>query len=126
MVARVRLPPDPASAGEARRFVDKALVARDFNGDRQAVLLVVSELATNAIVHARTDFEVEVDVEDDHVRVEVHDGDDTHLPQRAEGGIGIGGHGLVLVDELTDHWGCGYAGPGDKVVWFTVDGPLRD
>jgi anti-sigma regulatory factor (Ser/Thr protein kinase) len=49
---RLRLPPEPASAGAARRFVTEALKSCDI--DVGLVVLLVSELVSNVVLHAHT------------------------------------------------------------------------
>ena len=70
-------PATSASVGQARRFlVGQLPPAVSRNGDADGVVLMLSELATNAVQHAATDFEVAVYVAPDgsRVRVEVRDG----------------------------------------------------
>lgn len=100
----------------------------------QDLLVVVSELVSNAVRHAATPFEVAVALAaagpagDAAVRVEVTDG--CAVPPRpAHPGVhraavdGIGGQGLHLVDALADHWGH-HPRPGvvpaGKTVWAEV------
>ena len=67
-----------------RRYVRSALteLAADPGGDDlvDLLLLTTSELATNAVLHARTDFSVRVRVSDSQVRIEVSDGN-IRMPQ---------------------------------------------
>jgi hypothetical protein len=74
---RATFEPVPASARAARQFVGDYLSASDATGGLDLVLVLVSELATNSIVHARTVFDVWVDVTGRGVRVGVDDLDDT-------------------------------------------------
>jgi hypothetical protein len=76
--------------------------------------LVTSELASNAVRHAATPFEVLVDLGAGHVRIEVRDGSE-RLPRR-EGSTGPTGRGLTVVDRLASAWGSAPSGRG-KVVW---------
>ena len=76
--------------------------------------LVTSELASNAVRHAATPFEVLVDLAGGRVRIEVRDGSE-RLP-RQEGPNGSTGRGLVVVDRLASAWGSAPSGRG-KVVW---------
>jgi anti-sigma regulatory factor (Ser/Thr protein kinase) len=104
----------------ARDFVAGALEDQGFHGDTDVVLLLASELVTNAVRHARTPFEVTVDVDDEAVRVAVIDGDTEHVPQmRHPGPDDTNGRGLVLVDQLSTYWGSDRTG-GGKAVWFKV------
>ena len=83
------------------------------------MLVLTSELATNAVLHARTPFEVSVTVTDEAVLVCVGDGMDGHprSPVQSEGREN--GRGIVLVRALADEWGVQPGdGPGGKAVWF--------
>jgi anti-sigma regulatory factor (Ser/Thr protein kinase) len=104
----------------ARRFV------RGFLGDaganarcQQVGELLVSELVTNALVHARTSARMWVSVTDGVARVEVTDDGPGHPRLRVPGPDG--GYGLWLTDMLATSWGatCHDDAPG-KTVWFTV------
>jgi len=106
---------------EARRLVRRALV--DAGEDMvDAAELVTSELVTNAVVHAGTHIDINVELWADRVRVEVADGS-PHLPESRRYGANAGtGRGLVMVEELSDDWGAFRQGPGGKgkVVWFEI------
>jgi anti-sigma regulatory factor (Ser/Thr protein kinase) len=88
------------------------------------VRLIASELATNAIVHAGTEFtlrltglseEVVLAVED-----EIGDGaiplDAVSRPQQRLSSD-IGGRGLLIVGMLSKEWGVTSERPGFKTVW---------
>lgn len=89
------------------------------------VILLASEVATNAIVHTASGedgtFKVVVHALDGMVRVEVHDGGSETLP-----GIGsaddeaVSGRGLGFVEELATRWGH-HGNRDGRVVWFEVD-----
>jgi anti-sigma regulatory factor (Ser/Thr protein kinase) len=115
IVDRLRLPPEPSSAGAARRFVAAAL---DAGGEvAELAVLLVSELASNAVLHARTPFEVVVHVDEGHLRVEVSDLDSRLPSLRTYARESITGRGLHMVAASADRWGFD-AQPGGKVVWF--------
>jgi serine phosphatase RsbU (regulator of sigma subunit) len=158
-VVRATLPGSPLAPGNARRIVRAALtewertagpdtVTERFAAD---VLVVVSELVTNAVVHAGTDVDLVCRLEDrpqgSHqdrhqdrpqgaaddpagLVVEVSD----HHPSRAvrdDGaehpyGIPEYGRGLRLVSSLSSAWGITYR-PGSKTVWalLPLDGALN-
>ncbi len=104
-----------------RDFVTSVLLDQAFEGDADAVLLLVSELATNAVRHAGTPFEVTVDVRETGVRVAVIDGDLVNLPRlRRPGTQETSGRGLLIVDELAERWGTEEMDGGSKAVWFTL------
>jgi anti-sigma regulatory factor (Ser/Thr protein kinase) len=84
------------------------------------VALLVSELATNAVVHARTPFRVTVKMRSDLVRVEVSDQAAGDLPVPSDVAPDVeGGRGLLFVDWLADRWGYS-ATAGGKTVWFEL------
>src|SRR3954470_18715294 len=120
-VAALELPPDPTAPGLARGFVARALPAPEQEELQEIAQLLVSELVTNAVVHAASAVEVEVAVDDTGLTVRVRDADTGPLVMRAGGGSELdeGGRGFVLVDRLADSWGTEHRG-GRKVVWFRV------
>ncbi len=73
------LPAVPKSAGDARRFVRGLLVDAGHEAWNEAASLAVSELVTNAVLHAHTEVELTVVTGRDHVRIEVRD-DNPVLP----------------------------------------------
>lgn len=105
---------------------------RDFVGQlvdgcpvADAVLLLSSELATNAVLHTASGaggtFCVSVLVENRKVRVEVHDlGSVTAPAVRRSCQPGESGAGLSIVDSIADRWGTD-GGPSGRVVWFEMD-----
>jgi PAS domain S-box-containing protein len=128
------LPAHPDSVGEARRLLRTLL---DKAGDPElieTVELVVSEVVTNAVLHAGTEVDLVVTADDLTVRVEVTDGS-PHLPRArshdgltntgpantgpANTGLANTGRGLHLVDVLAHRWGVIVEPPGKK-VWFEV------
>jgi anti-sigma regulatory factor (Ser/Thr protein kinase) len=115
-------PPEPSSSREARRRVSTALESRQLEDVATTVALVVSELATNAVLHARTAFEVRVDVRDRYVRVEVHDGTGRRPVRKYFSDTAASGRGLRLIEELCDAWGVEPDSDGSgKTVWAEVN-----
>jgi PAS domain S-box-containing protein len=81
--------------------------------------LLVSEIVTNALVHAGTPIEVAFSFVEGGLRVEVTDGS-PHAPARREYGPNAGtGRGIMLLEELVDEWGVVPDDPG-KTVWFQI------
>ena len=109
---------DPFSVVEARQLVE-GVVSGCPQEIAEDVALLTSELVANAVVHARTPFEVLVDRSDGTVRVTVVDGSpDPPAVQRPDPEA-IGGRGLVLVSRLSHRWG--FEGRRDgKSVWFEL------
>ncbi|MGW7332454.1 ATP-binding protein [Streptomyces sp. NPDC054840] len=108
-----------------RQFTREALEDWGWDGQETAgdALLVVSELVTNAKLHAGGCLELMLRA-GDVLRVEVYDGigdlpRPLHPSRSARPGR-PGGHGLRLVHRLTDRWGVQAVGRG-KVVWAEID-----
>ena len=107
------------SVGQARRLVAEAV--SDLPGTiRDAAVLMVSELTTNALVHAPSGFEMTIVRTDASVTVSVTDrGDGTPVvrsPTTAE----PHGRGLQIVEVLSDEWGTTAVPPTGKTVWFRI------
>ena len=118
------LPPTTASVPVARRFVRSRLV--DGAADVDTAALLVSEVVTNAILHARTTVTLTVDVDDDVVRITVRDGSPARPQLHAFAPTSTTGRGLRLLDRLARRWGVD-ADPvtGGKIVWFEVGEPAE-
>ncbi|NML55372.1 ATP-binding protein [Streptomyces sp. R302] len=102
---------DPMSVAVARRLVVAVLGRWELSEDlAERAELVVSELATNAIVHARTcGAPIRVAItrgEDDHIQVAVTDLDRRPLGPARTDPYAEGGRGLDLVAALSVRWGC--------------------
>jgi anti-sigma regulatory factor (Ser/Thr protein kinase) len=119
--ASQQFPCEVASVRAARRFVVGAMGAVS-QEHREAIELMVSELATNCIRHADSPFTVIVDATADAVRIEVADSG-AGQPRIQEPDLrSPSGRGLRIVETLADAWGI-EAKPsgGGKSVWFTVE-----
>ena len=122
---RWAFPPDAASSREARRRVLDVLEASRLDAAAATAALVVSELATNAVLHAGTPFEVRVRIMGDVVRIEVHDGTRRRPAARLFSNEATSGRGLRLVEQLCRAWGVEVSEAG-KTVWaeLALDAPL--
>ncbi|MFC7742825.1 SpoIIE family protein phosphatase [Nocardiopsis composta] len=128
-VASREFPPAPESAGEARTFVRETLDQWAVGRSADDVVLLVSELATNAVIHAESPLEVTVRRSPGQVEVVVAD----RVPERAlpqAGPLSVdtspstdnarsGGLGLALAAAIASSWGVAYS-KEDKAVWFRV------
>ena len=120
---RLDLPAEPASVGQARRFVRGVLADWGLGELVDTVQLLTSELATNAVLHARTAFAVVVSRTSEAVRVDVLDGSTVAPRNRQPSLTAATGRGVNMVEALADHWGAtpetqlhGFA----KGVYFTL------
>ena len=78
--------------------------------------LMVGELVTNVVLHARTSCRLVAEFDDQTVRVDVIDEDHSMGTVRMGDGL-TGGLGLRIVDVLASDWGVLYRAEG-KTVWF--------
>lgn len=116
---RTYLRRDPRSSAAARRFVADTLRRWDCDEVLDAVVLLVSELVTNSVVHAGTGAEVAVLLTPDALRIEVSDtGGGTPDLRHAEDDA-TSGRGLSMVATLSSAWGVERRDPG-KTIWFEV------
>lgn len=113
------LPAEAASVPAARRFVSRALEPLGADDAAFNAALLVSELVTNGVLHARTPVTVGVDVTDDTIRVTVSDGSPAGLRQRRHAPDAGTGRGLMLVERLALRWGIDPRRDG-KTVWFEL------
>ncbi|MFF4247776.1 ATP-binding protein [Streptomyces sp. NPDC001822] len=108
----------------ARQFVREALADWACGVDADDVLLCVSELATNALVHGvppGRGFRVQLTWKD-ALRIEVHDSGGGEVREEpGPGPYAEYGRGLLLVGALADAWGVGERSPG-KTVWCEFAG----
>jgi anti-sigma regulatory factor (Ser/Thr protein kinase) len=123
----VELESDPTMVLAARQFVRDRLTAWEATEHLDDAVLVASELVTNAILHARTQLTLRVEVLDtpppgsSRVRVEVFD-QNPRLPSLSPTvPEATSGRGLSLVSVLASGWGMENRGEG-KVVWAEVGG----
>jgi anti-sigma regulatory factor (Ser/Thr protein kinase) len=124
---RVKLPASPTAARTARRVLARACEEWEVPGCRGTGELVVSELVTNALQHARSHLTLVVASDAARmVRVGVHDPLRVAPSTRAPSEDGLGGRGLHIVETVAEAAGALPASDGGKVVWATVavDGGL--
>jgi anti-sigma regulatory factor (Ser/Thr protein kinase) len=120
--AKIRLAPVPTSARQARRFVSDTLAQWGDEPYVEAASLLVSDLVTNAVLHAGSAVEVVVGHDGRHanLRIEVHD---SSLRSPRMGGFDLdatSGRGLALVDAISDRWGVENDADGKK-IWFEIE-----
>jgi CheY-like chemotaxis protein len=112
-------PAQTRSVASARAFARRALEGWQEGDLGDTVELLLSELVTNAVLHAASAPNVAIRLLPDRVHVEVTDCDTTQLrPQQARLDA-ESGRGLALVEALAYRWGQ-VALPDGKVVWFDV------
>lgn len=117
--SEAEFPPDLGSARSARRFVLSSVHLDDGIGEQ--VELLVSELASNVVLHARTPFTIRVRQNPDSgvLRIECHDGTKELPVLEDPDPLALTGRGLHIVDRLADRWGVDVDDDG-KTVWFEI------
>ena len=114
---QILLPAEPLSASTAREFVTQHLAAHELMALAPDVGLVVSELATNAVAHARTPYALTVSGTGAMVLVVVQD-ESTAVPVRVRAAAtDVSGRGLSIVEHLSHDWGTEMDPRGRKSVW---------
>lgn len=117
------LPAATSSVPDARRFVRTTLRSWECEDLADAAALVVSELATNAVLHARTPFTVRLLLDArGGVRLEVVDGSPRRPDRRTHSADAATGRGLAIVAELSEAWGVDVTDDG-KTVWADLAAP---
>ena len=127
---QLEIRPDPAEVGRARRWARSRLAGSGIGADEplaETLILLVSELVTNAVVHTGCPAVVRLllppGVPGDAsgtVRLEVIDSSDCPPTPRHADGDETNGRGLELVDGLADRWGWNLES-GGKSIWCEVD-----
>lgn len=105
------------SVASARGFVTDLLGCHDLSHLAEDVRLAVSELATNAVLHARTGFTVTLGRVDELIVLEVSDDSEVGLTLRESPSLDTNGRGIVIVQALSRDWGVNENEGGGKSVW---------
>lgn len=113
-----------ANVAEARRFVRRMLAKWGAEELEWPASALVSELTTNAVLHAGTTFAVALTLDDEGLRLEVKDGSPAHPVVRHYDDDATTGRGLRLVVQLAEQWGVEPRSTS-KTVWcvLTVRAP---
>jgi anti-sigma regulatory factor (Ser/Thr protein kinase) len=119
-VAELSVASDARSPGTARRFLAATLGEWGCPeyGDDAALLL--TELVTNAALHAKTDIVIRVELGNDHLRVAVTDSSPRQPVVRHYSEQSTTGRGLALVSAVARRWGIEPNPDGTKTVWAEV------
>jgi anti-sigma regulatory factor (Ser/Thr protein kinase) len=121
------LPPELASVSRARAKLAQS--AGEWGCPTEVIedaCLVLTELLSNGVLHARTSLRAVVAPQDGGIRVEVHDGSPLPVLPRPTGGaqdddwFAATGRGLAIVAALARSWGCTRATSQGKVVWAEI------
>ncbi|WP_059011146.1 ATP-binding protein [Streptomyces specialis] len=109
------LPEDGGSAARARDFARRTLLRYAYRGRHDDIVLIVSELVSNALRHGHGAPVVRMTGTRRRIRIEVADDSPVRPAPRDPGPAG-GGLGLRMIDRLAADWGSSRRATG-KVVW---------
>ena len=118
----VQMLPDVRSVAVARDFIATTCTSNGIPDDIAATAaLLVSELVTNVVVHARTDIAMHITPDAQRLRVEVADQDAAgQVRLLAPDPSAPRGRGVHMVSVLAVDWGVIPQATG-KTVWFELD-----
>lgn len=126
MCESIELSPTAASVALARRWSTEVLDRVGAAALADTMALLVSELVSNVVLHARTPCSISISQTTDRIRVEVQDGSD-RLPGLRERNdpLAQSGRGMLLIDGLSAAHGVDPQPRGGKRVWFELEVPER-
>jgi anti-sigma regulatory factor (Ser/Thr protein kinase) len=119
---------DLHGVGHARRFLEGVLRGWDLLSALDDLEILVSEVVTNALIHAHSEVDLRLRAYPDRIRVEVRDSDPyppvptALLDDEARNVEAESGRGLLIVEALASAWGSSPAGRG-KTTWFEIGVP---
>lgn len=119
--SRIDLPPLASSASVARRVARAALADWGLSDLDETVALLVTELVSNGVRHARTELELVLSFDGSCLRIAVKDGDPRPPMANVRRELTVGGWGLALVESLSTGWGSDIDDPRGKTVWFEIE-----
>jgi len=121
MGERIHLQPTPDSVATARRWSTDLVAPIDGPAVADTVALLVSELVSNVVLHARTPCDLCFERTSTDLRVEVRDGSDRFpTPSLLIEPLAHSGRGMVLVEAMSDAHGVEPIDGGGKSVWFEL------
>lgn len=116
--AGIILPCAPEAAALARRYARVLLETLD-EEQRDALVLLVSEVVTNSVIHAQSVLTLRCWVESGRGHVEVHDRSRQMPVVKAQSLTATSGRGMDMLDLISSAWGVRPEDDG-KTVWFQV------
>ena len=115
--AEIKLGPSIDDVGVGRRFLKEQCQKWGCEKSLPDLQLVLSELVTNALVHAGTTCEVRARYTDGVLRIEVRDRGRGTPDLRAPAPDSEGGRGLMIISSMAEAWGIETEDDNSKVVW---------
>ncbi|MFD8417997.1 ATP-binding protein [Streptomyces sp. NPDC059466] len=130
--ASLRITESPQGFAQAREFTRRTLGSWALGDRSDDAVLVVTELATNAVLHAadqtpagQTGVWLKLTLRRAHLVCAVTDQSESPpLCPRTDGALEVHGRGLRIVEALSEHWGWTRS-PAGKTVWAMLSAPPR-
>ncbi len=113
-------PPVPASAAEARRLASQALHEWGLEVVEETTLLIVTELTSNGVRHAKTGLTLSLAYDGSRLRIGMSDHDKRPPVLSLPSAYTHHGWGLRLINNLSSDWGT-FVNPNGKTVWVDLD-----
>ncbi len=122
-MSTARFAPELRNAAEARRFVESELRLDDVGEEALfQAQLVATEFVTNAVRHGDGPIELSVARRDGYIRIEARDGS-TAIPTPPPVETPTRHRGVLLIEDVCEHWGVDVEDSSGKVVWCEVRAP---
>jgi anti-sigma regulatory factor (Ser/Thr protein kinase) len=110
----------PIAPANARSAIAEFCEALQLGHLRHPAMTIISELVTNAIIHADSDAAVDISVRGDFLHLRVRD-QSPEPPVIRHGGVSDHGNGMVIVASMSTAWGFVVSPDrSGKVVWSTL------
>jgi CheY-like chemotaxis protein len=123
--SQLSLPASPASVALVREHVRRQTTGWSVPQLTDDAVVIASELAANALEHARTSFDLRLELRDGHVvRVEVTDHGSGNPEPQIPSVESERGRGLFIVSVLAGSWGIRPSPRDGKVVWAEIVDPV--
>lgn len=117
--ADASLPPEARSVSQVRRLARESAEGWGVEQVEWTLSQLVTELATNAVIHAGTSFQVRLSLSGGLLRCEVTDASPQVPRPRRYALEATTGRGLSMIEQLSDAWGV-KPHAGGKTVWFEL------
>lgn len=119
------LPAALSSGRQARAYLRRALPSMGCLHVLDDAALLLSEVVNNAVLHANSGVEVQLQRTADSLHVEVADRGAGGVLRRDAAHLDMGGRGVALLASVADAWGATADGASGHRVWFELDLRVR-